>query len=93
MFTTHGYVWGRGKATQEGYSGASAWYGNYDSRVSTLKQNFTEEQMDTYFPGLNDEQITETLQSISQPRLLQVLLECAILMQSPVPAVSIRNMR
>ena len=55
-------VWGRGKATQEGYSGASAWYGNYDSRVSTLKQNFTEEQMDTYFPGLNDEQITETLQ-------------------------------
>lgn len=62
VFTTHGYVWGRGKATQEGYSGASAWYGNYDSRVSTLKQNFTEEQMDTYFPGLNDEQITETLQ-------------------------------
>ena len=51
------------RATQEGYSGASAWYGNYDSRVSTLKQNFTEEQMDTYFPGLNDEQITETLQA------------------------------
>lgn len=66
VFTTHGYCWGRGAATQEGYSGASAWYGNLDTKLSTVKKNITPEELNTYFGDVatdaNKDQFSELLQ-------------------------------
>ncbi|WP_295731862.1 hypothetical protein [uncultured Muribaculum sp.] len=66
VFTTHGYCWGRGAATQEGYSGASAWYGNLDTKLSTVKKNITEEELNAYFGDVatdaNKDQFSELLQ-------------------------------
>lgn len=65
-FTTHGYVWGRGAATQEGYSGASAWYGNLDTKLSTVKKNISADDLNVYFGDVatdaNKDQFAELLQ-------------------------------
>ena len=65
-FATHGYVWGRGAATQEGYSGASAWYGNLDTKLSTVKKNISADDLNVYFGDVatdaNKDQFAELLQ-------------------------------
>ena len=57
-----GYCWGTGKATQEGYSGASAYYCNYDSRPYTLQSRLSAEDYESFYGGLNDDEIIATLQ-------------------------------
>lgn len=57
-----GYCWGTGKATQEGYSGASAYYCNYDSRPYTIQSRLSAEDYDSFYGGLNDDEIIATLQ-------------------------------
>ncbi|MDE5895373.1 MAG: hypothetical protein K2H00_05005 [Muribaculum intestinale] len=56
-----GYCWGSGKATQEGYSGASAYYCNYDSRPYTLS-SYLKDDYQTYYGGLSDDEVIETVQ-------------------------------
>ncbi len=54
---TIGWCWGNGKPTQEGYGGASAYYCNYDNRVTTLKSYLGEDFYNTYYGGYNDDEV------------------------------------
>lgn len=57
-----GYCWGTTACTQEGYSGMSAYYCNYDSRPYTVRKNLTPENFEAFYGGMSDEDIQALLQ-------------------------------
>lgn len=54
---TFGWCWGSNEPTQEGYGGASAYYCNYDNRITTLKSYLGEDFYNEHYGSYDEEEV------------------------------------